>query len=63
LTKYITYGPTNKKAYDIGSIPADYAATLPSSPSNVARQFVIDDGWYMKFDQKASQAYQNMMTQ
>jgi putative spermidine/putrescine transport system substrate-binding protein len=63
LTKYITYGPTNKKAYDLGIIPADYATTLPSSPVNIAKQFPIDDDWYMKFDQKASQAYQNMMTQ
>jgi putative spermidine/putrescine transport system substrate-binding protein len=62
LTKFITYGPTNKKAYDDGIIPADYAATLPSSPANVAKQFGIDDGWYMKFDQQAAQAYQNMMT-
>lgn len=62
LTKYITYGPTNKKAYDLGVIPASYAARLPSSPANVARQLVIDDTWYMKFDKKASEAYQNMMT-
>lgn len=62
LTKYITYGPTNKKAYDLGIIPADYAATLPSAPANVAKQIGIDDAWYMKFDQQASQAYQNMMT-
>lgn len=63
LTKSITYGPTNKKAYDLGVIPADYAKTLPSAPANVAKQLVINDEWYMKFDQKASQAYQNMMTQ
>jgi putative spermidine/putrescine transport system substrate-binding protein len=63
LTKFITYGPTNKKAYDLGVIPASYAAELPSSPANVAKQLVIDDQWYMKFDQQASQAYQNMMTQ
>jgi putative spermidine/putrescine transport system substrate-binding protein len=62
LTKFITYGPTNKKAYDGGIIPADYAATLPSSPANIAKQFGIDDDWYMKFDQQAAQAYQNMMT-
>jgi len=62
LTKFITYGPTNRKAYDLGLIPASYAAQLPSSPANAARQLLIDDGWYMKFAQKASEAYQNMMT-
>ena len=40
LTKYITYGPTNKKAYDLGVITASYAAQLPSSPANVAKQLV-----------------------
>ena len=62
LTKFITYGPTNEKAYDLVIIPADYAATLPSAPGNVAKQLSVDDDWYMKFDQKASQAYQCMMT-
>lgn len=62
LTKYITYGPTNKQAYDLGIIPADYAATLPSAPGNVAKEFGIDDDWYMKYAEKAAQAYQNMMT-
>ena len=42
LTKYITYGPTNKKAYDLGVITPAVAAQLPSSPANVAKQLVID---------------------
>lgn len=62
LTKYITYGPTNKKAYDLGIISASYATHLPSSPENVAKQLPLDPEWYMKFDKEASQAYQNMMT-
>ena len=33
LPKYITYGPTNKAAYDTGVITAEVAATLPSLPS------------------------------
>ncbi len=63
LTRYITYGPTNRRAYDIGAIPADYAATLPSAPANTAKELLIDDGWYMKYTQQAAQAYQDMMTQ
>ncbi|WP_241560050.1 polyamine ABC transporter substrate-binding protein [Solirhodobacter olei] len=63
LTKYITYGPTNEKAYDLTSIisPA-YAAQLPSSPANTAKQLLIDDAWYMKYYQKAQAAYQDMIT-
>ena len=62
LTKYITYGPTNKKAYDLGVITPAVAAQLPSSPANVAKQLVIDTAWYMQYEQKAAEAYQNMMT-
>ena len=62
LTKYITYGPTNKKAYDLGIITPAVAAQLPSSPANVAKQLVIDTAWYMQYEQKAAEAYQNMMT-
>jgi putative spermidine/putrescine transport system substrate-binding protein len=63
FTKYITYGPTNKKAYDLGTIDAAYAKTLPSYPANAAKQLVIDLDWYIKFEAKASAAYQNMLTE
>lgn len=62
LTKYITYGPTNEKAYDVGVITPAVAAQLPSSPANVAKQLVLDTAWYMQYEQKAAEAYQNMMT-
>lgn len=63
LTRFITYGPTNQKAYELTTvISPDYAAKLPSSPQNTARQMLLDDAWYMKFAQKAQEAYQNMMT-
>ncbi len=63
LTKYITYGPTNQDAYKLTDIIAPaYAAQLPSSPENTAKQLLIDDEWYMKYAQKAQEAYQNMMT-
>jgi putative spermidine/putrescine transport system substrate-binding protein len=63
LTKYITYGPTNKKAYDLGTIEASYAKTLPSYPDNAAKQLTIDIAWYAKNEAAASQAYQNMLTE
>jgi len=62
LTKYIPYGPTNTKAYDLGIIDAAYAKKLPSSPANEALQLPIDIDWYIKFEAQASQAYQNMLT-
>ena len=63
LTKYITYGPTNKKAYDLGTIDAAYAKRLPSYPANAERQLSISLEWYRKFEAQASQAYQDMLTE
>jgi putative spermidine/putrescine transport system substrate-binding protein len=63
FTKYITYGPTNKKAYDIGAIDAGYAKKLPSHPDNVAMQLSINLDWYIKNETKAAAAYQNMLTE
>ena len=63
FTKYITYGPTNKKAYDGGAIPPAYAKTLPSHPDNAAKQLVIDLAWYTKYEARAAELYQNMLTE
>ena len=35
FVKYITYGPTNKKAYDLGTIDDALSRALPSHPDNV----------------------------
>jgi putative spermidine/putrescine transport system substrate-binding protein len=63
LTKYITYGPTNKKAYELGTIDPAYAKRLPSYPENAAKQLTIDLDWYIKHEAEASAAYQNMLTE
>jgi putative spermidine/putrescine transport system substrate-binding protein len=54
VTKYITYGPTNKKAYDGGAIEAGYAKQLPSHPDNAAKQLVINLDWYIKDEAEAA---------
>jgi len=63
FTKYITYGPTNKKAYDLGTIEAGYAKQLPSHPDNAAKQLTVNLDWYIKHEAEASEAYQNMLTE
>lgn len=63
FTKYITYGPTNKKAYELGTIDAAYARRLPSYPDNTAKQLVINLDWYIKYEAQASALYQNMLTE
>jgi putative spermidine/putrescine transport system substrate-binding protein len=63
LPKYITYGPTNKQAYDLGTIDEKVAVLLPSYPDNAAKQLPIDIDWYAKFEQMAAEAYQDMLTE
>lgn len=61
LPKYITYGPTNKQAYDIGKISKKVAETLPSYPANAALQLPLDLSWYAKYEKKAAAMYQDML--
>lgn len=63
FTKYITYGPTNKKAYEIGAIDSAYAKKLPSFPDNAANQLVINLDWYIKYEAQAAAAYENMLSE
>ncbi|MFN3260734.1 MAG: polyamine ABC transporter substrate-binding protein [Pikeienuella sp.] len=63
LPKYITYGPTNKAAYDTGVIDAATAATLPSSPANAALQLPVSLEWYAKWETIADEMYQEMLTE
>ncbi|MGI9306746.1 MAG: ABC transporter substrate-binding protein [Gammaproteobacteria bacterium] len=63
FVKYITYGPTNKKAYDLGTINETVAKKLPSHPDNVPTQLQVDLEWYGKYEKDASAAYQDMLTE
>lgn len=63
FTKYITYGPTNTKAFELGVIDPNYAKQLPSYPENAKKQLTINLDWYIKFEEQASAAYQNMLTE
>ena len=63
FTKYITYGPTNKKAYELGIIDPAYAKLLPSHPDNAAKQLPVALNWYIQFEAKAAAAYHNMLTE
>lgn len=63
LPKYITYGPTNKAAYETGEISPEVAAGLPSSPENAALQLPISLEWYSEWEIVAAQMYQDMLTE
>jgi len=63
LPDHITYGPTNKKAYEIGKISEEMAKLMPSHPDNAAMQLTISLDWYAKWEQKAAAMYQDMLTE
>ena len=63
LPKYITYGPTNKAAYETGEITTEVAAGLPSSPDNAALQVPVSLEWYAKWEVIAAEMYEEMLTE
>ena len=63
LPKWITYGPTNKAAYETGEISDEMAAALPSSPANAAMQVPVSLEWYAEWETIAAEMYQEMLTE
>lgn len=63
LPKYITYGPTNKAAYELGTIDDAVARALPSHPDNAAMQLPVDIAWYGKWETIAAEMYEEMLTE
>ena len=63
FAKYITYGPTNKKVYELGLLDEDLARALPSHPDNAKYQLTISQEWYAKWRTIAAEMYTEMMTE
>jgi len=63
MPQYITYGPTNSEAYDIGAIDPALAKDLPTYPENAKKQLVLNNDWYAKWEQFASEKYQEMVAE
>jgi putative spermidine/putrescine transport system substrate-binding protein len=63
FVKYITYGPTNTKAYENGLIADDLARSLPSHPENAKHQLLLSQSWYAEFRTIAAEKYTEMMTE
>ena len=63
LPLHITYGPTNRKAYEIGRIDEKLARMMPSHPYNAVLQLLIDIEWYTAWERKAAALYQDMLTE
>lgn len=63
LPLYITYGPTNRAAYALGTIDETVAKALPSHPDNAAMQLPISLDWYAVWETIAAEMYQEMLTE
>lgn len=63
LPFYITYGPTNRKAYEITTAPEELIKSLPSHPDNVPMMLPVSLDWYAKHRQEALDKYIEMLSE
>jgi putative spermidine/putrescine transport system substrate-binding protein len=63
LPEYITYGPTNKAAYDLGKIDDATARALPSHPNNVPMMLSVQLDWYAEHRTEALELYMELMSE
>ena len=63
LPFHITYGPTNKKAYEITTAPKELIESLPSHPDNVPMMLPINLAWYAEHKTEALELYMELMSE
>jgi len=63
LPFHITYGPTNKKAYDITTAPQELIEALPSHPKNVPLMMPVSLDWYAENRTLALEMYMEMLSE
>ncbi|MDE0210604.1 MAG: extracellular solute-binding protein, partial [Boseongicola sp.] len=57
LPFHITYGPTNRKAYEVTTAPAELIRALPSHPDNVPFMVPVSLDWYAEHRAEALELY------
>ncbi len=63
LPFHITYGPTNKKAYEVTKAPKELIESLPSHPKNVPLMLPVSLDWYAKHRSEALELYMEMLSE
>ncbi len=63
LPFHITYGPTNKKAYEMTTAPKELIEALPSHPKNVPMMLPVSLDWYAKHRAEALELYMEMLSE
>jgi len=63
LPFHITYGPTNKKAYEVTTAPKELLESLPSHPKNVPLMLPVSLDWYANNRTEALELYMELMSE
>ena len=63
LPFHITYGPTNKKAYEVTTAPKELIESLPSHPKNVPLMLPVSLDWYAKHREEALEMYMELLSE
>lgn len=63
LPFHITYGPTNKKAYEITTASQELIESLPSHPKNVPLMSPVSLAWYAEHRDEALEMYMELLSE
>jgi len=63
LPFYITYGPTNRKAYEMTKAPKELIESFPSHPKNVPLMLPVSLNWYAEHKNEALELYMELMSE
>lgn len=63
LPFHITYGPTNKKAYEVTTASKELLESLPSHPDNVKLMLPTNLQWYIDHKSEALEMYMEFMSE
>ena len=63
LPFHITYGPTNKEAYEITTASKELLEALPSHPKNVGKMLAVEIDWYAKNRELALELYMELLSE
>ena len=63
LPFHITYGPTNKKAYEVTTAPKELLEALPSHPKNVPLMMPVSLDWYATHRAEALELYMELLSE
>jgi len=63
LPFHITYGPTNKKAYEVTTASKELIEALPSHPKNVPLMMPVSLDWYAEHRDEALEMYMELLSE